>query len=134
VIGWCHERKALRTFLLDRVGAVVATVEWFERNRHFKPEELIQDAFGPWSGAPERIRLRFAASTAPFAAERKVHRSQVSQWRSDGTLGVTLRMPPAPALVGWILSYGSKVRVITPKKLAQAIRAEHLRAAKSAPL
>lgn len=129
LIGWCHDRMAIRTFLLDRAGEVKKTGERFERQAAFSPGELLHGSFGPWSGKAERIRLRFTAEAAAFAAERRVHRSQTSQWLSDGRLEVELKAPVGPAVEAWILGWGSRVEVVAPKGLARRVAEEHGKAA-----
>jgi predicted DNA-binding transcriptional regulator YafY len=129
LMGWCHARKALRVFLMDRASEVRRTGRRFERRAEMSPSGALHGAFGPWSGKSERVRLRFDAEAATFAAERRVHPSQVSQWIAGGRLEMELRVPIGPALVAWVLGWGAKVEVVGPRRLRDRVKAEHARAA-----
>ncbi len=133
VLGWDHGRRAVRTFLLDRIQAVAATGEGFEPPADFSPSALLQGSFGPWSGRPVVIRLCFDRTAAALVTEQRFHASQMSQWRSDGKLDVSLNAPIGPALVAWILGWGARVRVLAPRRLAEAVRREHERACRTHP-
>jgi proteasome accessory factor B len=129
LIGFCHQRNAVRTFLLDRVAEASRTGALFGARAPFSASALLQGALGPWEGAPQRIGLRFAAEIAQVAAERRVHPTQTMQWRSDGGLDVALRAPICPPLITWLLGWGSQVHVVSPASLAERVRRAHLRAA-----
>jgi proteasome accessory factor B len=131
LFGFCHQRQETRTFLVDRAGEVRPTGKAFEERMPFTPTKLLQGSFGPWSGKPERIRLRFASKVADFVVERRVHPSQTNQWRDDGSLDVDLHLPVGPAVVAWLLGWGAQVTIVAPKRLGQRVAREHLRAAKT---
>lgn len=129
LIGFCHQRGAIRTFLLDRLAQASRTGAVFGARAPFAASALLQGALGPWEGTPQRIQLRFDAEIAGLAGERRVHPTQAMQWRSDGALDVELRAPICPPLLSWILGWGDQVRVISPASLADRVRRAHGRAA-----
>ncbi len=129
LLAWDHARGAVRTFLLDRVRGAKPTGRLFERAGEFSSGAFVQGAFGPWSGKPVRVELRFDRRAAAFAAELRMHPSQSNQSRDDGRLDVALRVPIGPALVSWLLGWGARVEVLRPKRLAEAVRLEHASAA-----
>ena len=98
VIGYCHRRRALRTFLLDRATDARTTDDVFARRPELHPEEVLQGELGPWAGRAVTIRLRFSARVARLVFERKVHPSQTAQWRQDDLLDVELHAPPSHLL------------------------------------
>ncbi len=132
LIGYCHSRRQVRTFLVDRAAAVRSTGQIFQPVASFSPGEIVQGTFGPWSGRKERVRLRFAPEAAAFVAERQLHPSQQLQWRSDGELDLEMELPVGAPLIAWILSWGAKVSVRGPKGLVDQVREERRRAAKVA--
>jgi len=133
LIGFSRDREELRTFLIDRIQEVVPAGQRFERRPDFRAGDLLQGAFGPWSGRPLEIRLRFAEEAAPFVAERKMHPTQEVQWQADGSLDVTLHAPLAPSLVSWLVGFGARVEVLAPKALRERVAAEHREAVGLAP-
>jgi predicted DNA-binding transcriptional regulator YafY len=133
LMGWDHRRRELRTFLVDRIRSVEPTGERFEPRADFAPDAFLQGGFGPWAGRPVGIELRFDRRAAPFVAERRVHPSQANQWRNDGRLDVTMRSPIGPALVAWLLGWGARVEVVSPRRLAELVQGEHAKAAGPVP-
>jgi len=129
LIGFCHQRNAIRTFLIDRVTDAARTGALFGARAPFAASALLQGAIGPWEGKPHHIRLRFDAEVAGLAAERQMHPTQTTQLRSDGELDVALRAPVCPALMTWLLGWGQHVRVVSPAALAERLRRAHARAA-----
>ncbi|MBN1962379.1 MAG: WYL domain-containing protein [Deltaproteobacteria bacterium] len=125
VIGYCHLRKELRTFLVDRAMAVHTTGEYFERHDELIPTTVLHGTFGPWHGVPTTVRLRFAAAIAPLIGEHTVHPSQRAQLMSTGELEVELSAPISPALVAWVTSYGPQVQVLAPVALRQLVQRQH---------
>ncbi|MCL2722922.1 MAG: WYL domain-containing protein [Polyangiaceae bacterium] len=132
LIGFCHKRRQVRTFLVNRAVSVEKTGQFFTPREHFSASPMLQGSFGPWSGHNERVHLRFSAQAAPFVAEKKIHPSQRLDRGEDGTLGVELEIPVGPPLVAWFLSFGAEVSVLQPKALADRVRKEHRRAAEAA--
>jgi predicted DNA-binding transcriptional regulator YafY len=130
VVGYCHTREALRIFLVDRADAVTATGERFERRPDIVPAAVLHGSFGPWSGEPVRVQLRFSSEVASLVAERRMHPSQSSQWRADRRLDVSLHVPKSPALVAWIVSWGPWVEVLAPASIRDTVRKQHEAAAR----
>jgi proteasome accessory factor B len=125
LIGWCHERQAPRTFLLDRASHVEPTSRKFQRRADLALSSVLQGDLGPWSGAPETIRLRFTSVAARLVAERKVHPSQVTEPRLDGSIDVTLTAPITPWLEHWLTGWAADVTVLSPAHLRASIRRRH---------
>jgi predicted DNA-binding transcriptional regulator YafY len=122
VLGFCHLRERVRTFLLDRVAEASHTGALFAARAPFDAKEMLHGAFGPWQGEARRISLRFDPSVAHLAAESQMHPTQKSQWTSDGALDLELRAPLCPALVRWVRGWGAQVQVLSPAALAQRVR------------
>lgn len=125
LLGWCHRRRGLRTFLVDRTNHVELTPETFERRADVQPGSVLHGSFGPWSGEAVKSHLHFSAHVAPLVAERGVHPTQANQLRDDGSLDVTLKAPLSPALVAWVVGWAADVRVLRPKALETAVRQAH---------
>lgn len=120
VIGFCHRRNAVRTFLLDRIESVSPTNSTYEMPKAFSRDDLLQDAFGPWEGRPVCVELAFTRAGTKRLLQRRMHRSQVVQLEHDGSARCILRVPLCPALRRWIESFGSEVRRIRPAALAKS--------------
>ncbi|MHB8418777.1 MAG: helix-turn-helix transcriptional regulator [Myxococcales bacterium] len=131
-VGWCHRRRAVRTFLVDRIRTVQLTARPFERDPRFDPARHFDGAWGIWRGRPETVRLRFAPAAARWAAERVWPGQKTLTTHLDGSATLTLRLAATPDFVAELLSFGSRVRVLAPKHLAETVAREHFAAAASA--
>lgn len=125
LIGFCHERQAARTFLLDRASQVAVTAKTFERRGDLQLDSILQGDLGPWSGRAVSISLRFSADAAPLVAERKIHPSQITRLSLDGSAEVAIFAPITPWLVRWLVGWGHQVDIKTPASLAKQVRAAH---------
>ena len=122
LLGYCHRRRSIRTFRLDRIRAAQNTKTPFQEQPRFDPSKILQGVFGPWHGRAVRVVLRFSPAVASLVAERKMHPSQQNQLGSDGGLDVIMRLPVCPELVRWIIGWGECVRIVEPKTLAEEVR------------
>jgi predicted DNA-binding transcriptional regulator YafY len=68
--------------------------------------------------------LRFNTPTAAWVKDRIWHPTQTLTPHKYGELTMTLTVADNRELVGWILSFGSGVRVIEPASLREAVRQE----------
>jgi predicted DNA-binding transcriptional regulator YafY len=125
LIGYCHRRKDLRTFLLDRAAAVRLTGAIFARRANLDATAGLQGDLGPWTGRSESIRLHFLPPAARLVAERKVHPSQTAQWRQDQSLDVEIKAPITPALERWLLGWAAEVEIQAPAALRARILKRH---------
>jgi predicted DNA-binding transcriptional regulator YafY len=131
LVGWCHEREGLRTFHLDRFRSIAGTGTCFERKAGADPDAVIHGVLGPWQGRAVEVRLRFSREATPFLSLDRVHPSLRVQSVSGGGTDATLRAPLSPALVRWLLSWGSDVRVMAPERLREKVREEHRKASEA---
>ena len=126
--AYCHTRRQVLTFALERFRHVRLTDDTFETPREFNLDRYLEGSFGIFRGEPVRVALRFSRQVARYVAERQWHPSQVVSLLLTGELEMTLRVPLSPELRRWILGYGKDVEVLEPKSLREDIRREWLAA------
>jgi predicted DNA-binding transcriptional regulator YafY len=126
--AYCHLRKDVRTFALERFRQARPTADTFEPPPGFHLEAYLRGSFGLFRGRPVRVVLRFSRAVARFVAEREWHPSQVLAPLLTGELELTLTAPICPELRRWVLGYGKEVEVVEPKALHDSIRREWLAA------
>lgn len=120
---YCHTRRALRTFSLDRMSEVVPQEsDCVEIN-----EEALRDhfttSFGIFSGQPrQEAVLVFSKESARWVAEERWHPDQQGQWLADGSFELRLPYADQRELVMEILRHGPEVQVMAPPELRQAVR------------
>jgi predicted DNA-binding transcriptional regulator YafY len=126
--AYCHTRRQVLTFALERFRQVRLTEDTFEAPREFNLDRYLEGSFGIFRGEPVRVTLRFSRQVGRYVAERQWHPSQVVSLLLTGELEMTLRVPLSPELRRWILGYGKDVEVLEPKSLREDIRREWLAA------
>jgi predicted DNA-binding transcriptional regulator YafY len=124
LIGWCHTRREVRMFAVDRVRALAITNRPCQLPLGFDLEAYVRDALVVMRGRPMDVELVFDRKTAAWAKDREWHPSQGIEPIKGGALKMTLRVADTPELVGWILSFGSGVRVVRPPALRERVHGE----------
>ena len=125
VFGEDLDREQLRTFALPRMRNTRVTSIRFERPADFSISDVLSGSFGVFAGGKkQRIRLEFDAFAARLVSERTWHESQRIKAARDGSITVQLELGSLEEIQRWILSWGSHVRVLEPKELAERVRDE----------
>ncbi len=120
--AWCHLRKGLRSFSLDRMhysksGDAARNIPDKTLDAHFRT------AYGIFAGkASNTAVLRFNASAARWVADEHWHPQQEMNILKDG--GVELHIPYSDPreLIMEILRYGEDVTVISPPSLINSVK------------
>lgn len=124
LIGRCHLREDVRMFAVDRIRAITITNQPCQMPLGFDVDEYVSNALLVMRGAPIEVRLRFDRTAAPWVRDREWHKSQRLESARGGALIMTLMVADTAELVGWILSFGSRVKVLAPESLRERVREE----------
>ncbi|MEW6079597.1 MAG: transcriptional regulator [Thermodesulfobacteriota bacterium] len=124
VIGYCHSRKDIRVFAVDRIKAFRVSAETFQRPEKFSGGEFMKTSFGVFQGKPTRVRIRFSAAVAGYVREKKWHESQVLTDNPDGSVDLEMEVAGIREIKLWILGWGAQAEVLFPEALRKEIRAE----------
>ncbi|MCX7624469.1 MAG: transcriptional regulator [Thermomicrobium sp.] len=126
VIGWCHLRRAMRTFKVDRIEDIRDTRVPFELRSEFSLRDFLTASWGIFE-APDvpaqEVELEFSRTAAPWIAEEEWHPTQEIERLPDGSVRFRVRVPITPDFVRWVLNYGVEVTVIRPETLREQILA-----------
>ena len=119
------DREQLRTFALPRMRNARATSTRFRRPADFSISKVLSGSFGVFEGGKKhRIRLQFDAFAGRLVSERTWHESQRIKPARDGSMMMQLELGGLEEIQRWILGWGSHVRVLEPKELADRVRGE----------
>ena len=121
--AWCHKRRALRSFSLDRLHPVYIDEEPAREVPEEKLEALLERSYGIFAGPPRHTAvLRFSPEAARWVADEQWHPKQQGRVLEDG--GYELKVPygDPTELVMDILKHGPEVEVIAPARLRQEVR------------
>jgi predicted DNA-binding transcriptional regulator YafY len=124
LIAYCHLRKDVRLFAVERIRTIALTDHPYQLPLGFNVQEYVQDALNVMRGRRIEVELLFSKKAAAWLKDKSWHLSQETKLLKDGKLKMSLKVADNDELVGWILSFGSQVRVNEPEALRQRVRDE----------
>ena len=120
--GWCHLRRGLRTFSLDRLKPIAVSSESALEFSDKKMDKHFTRTFGIFAGpAEETAQLRFSPVAARWVADTRWHPQQQGETLADG--GYMLKVPYGnpTELLREIMKHGPEVEVLAPESLRQQL-------------
>ena len=124
LIAYCHLRRDVRMFAVERIRSITLTDHPYQMPLGFNVEEYVQDALMVMRGRRIEVELLFSKQAAGWVKDKVWHSSQQASLQKDGRLRMTLKVADTAELVGWILSFGSQVRVVRPDGLSFKVKEE----------
>jgi len=124
LVGYCHLRKEPRMFAVERIKSVTPTELPYQIPLHFDFDAFVEDSLTVMRGPCIDVEVEFDRPTAAWAKDRVWHPSQHLKRLPGGKVRMTLTVADSRELVGWILSFGSGVRVLRPESLRDAVKQE----------
>lgn len=121
LIGFCHVRRHVRMFAVDRIRSLTVTSHPCQLPLNFNVEDYVKDALTVMRGPQIEVELLFDKKTSAWAKDRIWHPSQQATLGKDGCLTLVLRVADTPELIGWILSFGTGVRVVRPDSVRRNV-------------
>ena len=120
--AWCHLRKGLRSFALERFRNQTVLDEEAREVSEAELRDHFDQSYGIFSGAAESIaELRFSPRMARWVADERWHPDQTSEWLDDGRYLLKVPYANARELVMDVLRYGPEVEVLAPESLRQSV-------------
>ena len=114
--SYCRLRDTFRLFKVGRIEKIMLTDERFEKR---KIEDLMTVLNNYSSETPEDIDLLIDPSIRPDVEEwLGVNKIVVSQ---SGKVTASVKLPISDYLTAKILSFGNKIKVLSPEKLKKAV-------------
>ena len=112
--AYCHMRKDIRIFRLDRMDALEVLPKAFVRQTHFVMEEH--------QGRERNITVRalFDHEIARWVRESRNYYIVAEEQTAEGLL-VTLQIRQESEIVQWLLGWGQRVHVLEPDSLRQRL-------------
>lgn len=119
------EKKAYRTFGLDRIDDLILTNDVLARPSDFNPDNYFKYSVGITSGnqVPEKVTIKASALAAKYLDSLPIHSTQkVINMLSDGSFEFELKVVVTEELIREILSYGGAIKVVEPLSLKKEIQ------------
>lgn len=122
LVGRCHARKDVRTFLVDRIRAVNETPDTFSVPEGFSTREHFRQSWGLLRDrALEVVRIRFAPRLAKIIQEGRWHESQRLAESPDGGVIMSVRVAGWEEIKRWVLGFGADAEVLSPPALRREL-------------
>ncbi|MGH8190951.1 MAG: helix-turn-helix transcriptional regulator [Rhodanobacteraceae bacterium] len=124
--AWDHDREALRSFAVDRIGEPEALGEAAIDRDEKELNETLASSYGIFAGTPKAwATIRFSARAARWVADEHWHSLQEGRWLDDGRYELKVPYSQSRELVMDILRYGPDAEVAAPQSLREEIRIMH---------
>lgn len=130
VVGYCRWRKDVRTFAVDRIRQCEVLNETFPPPppERFSPDTYFGEAWRLQRGAErQRVVVRFSPEQSFFVRGRTWHPTQEAREEPDGSLVLAFQVLGLDEIMRWLLQFGSRVEVLEPAALRQAMAEEAMR-------
>lgn len=130
VIGHDLDREDLRTFALSRMSSLKTTARSFGKPEDFDGPAYVARSFGIWSdpsgGELQTVRVELSGYAARVAQERRWHPTQEVDLlnKSGSRVEVRFQVNRLEEVVRWVLSWGSKAKVLAPPELRRLTKEE----------
>lgn len=132
IVAYCLERKALRVYGLDRIRSLEVTDGRFDMEKDFDVDSLFATSFGIYlpEGPGQTIIFKTNTTEAKYLRDLPIHSSQ-QEVESDGeSVLFSIFVCPNKNLIMEFCKYGSKIEVLSPAEVRNAVASELTNAAK----
>lgn len=124
LIGYCHLRKEIRLFRIDRIKKLDVLDNTFVWPEDYSLENYLGNVWGVERGEDIRIKLLFSGFAAKYVQEYKWHSSQQIEDLNEDQIIFRVKTGSIEEIKNWILGFGSEVKVLEPEELKLEIKEE----------
>lgn len=118
-VGYCHLRRAVRSFRLDRICDLVVLDQTFAEAANFDLQEYVKT--DPWFQRTVRARLRFEPESALIALDQRAYWESCEE-QPDGAMLVSFAAPDLETAASIVLRYGFPATIVEPTELRDLVR------------
>ncbi len=133
LFGLNDKYKSISNMALDRIVSFETITLKFIKNKSINFNEYFEDIIGvtmPDKGKLVKIELLFTNEEAPYVLTKPIHGSQKKKKHDENGLILTIEVIPNIEFEKLILSFGDKVKVISPKKISDLFKSKYISASK----
>jgi predicted DNA-binding transcriptional regulator YafY len=116
--------KGMRHFALEGTKRAERMNERFEIPKGFSISEFLKVPFGLFHGKPISVKVVFDKELSDYIQRWTWHPSQKIKGLKDGRILLTMEASGEEEIKAWILSFGAKAKVISPKSFQKGVCAE----------
>jgi predicted DNA-binding transcriptional regulator YafY len=124
LVGWCHLRKEVRMFVLDRIRMLSLTEETFEAPGDFDLEAYMRSPFRVIHDRPVKVAVRFDRKVAGYIREKIWHHTQRIEPQKDGSILFSAEVAGTDEVKHWVLGWGKHAEILQPEFLREEVALE----------
>lgn len=125
LIGYCHLRKDMRHFALDRISQLKGTNLYFKVKDDFDLEKSLSHSWGVYAEKEVRVTVRFARDVADLITRKKRwHPSEERKILPDGDVELSFTVAGAHEIKKWIYTWLPYAEVVKPKRFRERVNKE----------
>lgn len=117
IIGYCHLRNAVRTFVLDRIKLLSTTQETFDLPDDFDLDTYTKDSFRVMNDELYDVKILISPAWSRYVGEKIWHESQTLKKLPDGSLEMAFKVAGLDEIRQWVMGFGPEAIVLSPDKL-----------------
>ncbi len=120
--AWCHLRKQMRIFALDRIRQVTPVNQICKDISETELNHILASGYGIFSGqANHTATLIFSAQRARWVADENWHPKQSGSWLDDGRYQLQIPYSDERELLMDIMRHLPEVEIASPPELKQTL-------------
>ena len=125
LIAFCHLRKEIRSFALDRIIALKERWRYFTPIPGFDLETHLSRSWGVVDGREVEVTVRFTKKVSDYILRKdKWHPSEKRTLLPDGMVELEFTVAGVDEIKRWIYSWLPHAEVVKPEWLRETIRRE----------
>jgi predicted DNA-binding transcriptional regulator YafY len=118
--AWDHERRALRSFAVDRIGNARLSEEPAQDLPETELNQHLASSYGIFSGEPKGwATIMFSPKAARWVADEQWHSKQQGRHLPDGRYELKIPYSVSRELLMDILHYGADAEIVDPPVLRE---------------
>jgi predicted DNA-binding transcriptional regulator YafY len=121
VIGHCHLRREMRTFVLERINMLQVLDDCFKIPEQFSFDDYVRHSFKVMQDELHAVTVRISPSWSRYIGEKIWHQSQRIQKLIDGGIEISFRVADLGEIRQWVLGLGPEAVVVEPEELKVAV-------------
>jgi len=124
LIAFCHWRKDVKIFRVDRIKDVNESGKTFVIKKSFSLRDYLKNSWQIARGEEVNVVVRFFPPASRMVREMEWLPTQKIVEEKDGAIIFSARVSGIMEIKRWILGYGSQAEVLEPRSLRQEISSE----------
>ena len=123
-IGYCHLKKEIRSFALDRIIDLKERWQYFNLMDGFDLKEYLGESWGIIDGEEVSLTVRFSPEIADYIMRKTFHPSEKKTVLPDGSVECSYTVAGTIEIKQWIYSWLPHVEVLEPAWFREQVAKE----------